>query len=318
MRTFTPALLALLPTLASTETVLGVYIFHRHGDRTAKSTPPTSLTDLGYQQVFTAGYYFRSRYLNSSAPLHIAGISADTVKLSQVSFTAPTDNVLQNSAQGFTQGLYPPVGGAASAQTLRNGSITQAPLDGYQLIPVGMVSGGGGSEDTSWLQDSTDCGNAETSSNDYYYTPEYMALLNQTMEFYKGLSPVINSTFGASQQSYKNAYSSMTLLSFTLHAIAPSRASMDGDHVSLTAGETHSIRLPECSQYPQRHHSLSRPPQRFHPLHSAVPSRNARVRPRLQHHLSCPRHRRRPARRPGRRLPQLYLRRASPFLIILP
>lgn len=212
MWTFTPVLLALLPTLVSSETVLGVYIFHRHGDRTAKSTPPTSLTDLGYQQVLDAGNYFRGRYLNTSAPLHIAGINSTSVKLSQVSFSAPTDNVLQNSAQGFTQGLYPPVGGAAAAQTLRNGSTMQAPMNGYQLIPIGTVSSGAGSEDSQWLQDTTSCGNAEASSNQYFYSNEYNMLKDQTTGFYQGLSPVINSTFAASQQSYKNAYNSWSFL----------------------------------------------------------------------------------------------------------
>jgi hypothetical protein len=46
-------LASLAASTASAETVLGVYIFSRHGDRTAKSTPPTSLTDLGFQEVCT-------------------------------------------------------------------------------------------------------------------------------------------------------------------------------------------------------------------------------------------------------------------------
>ena len=42
------------------EAVLGIYIFSRHGDRTAKATPPANLTDLGYEEVFTSGTYFRN------------------------------------------------------------------------------------------------------------------------------------------------------------------------------------------------------------------------------------------------------------------
>jgi hypothetical protein len=42
---------ASLASAAAAETVIGAYIFSRHGDRTAKSTPPTVLTDLGYQEV---------------------------------------------------------------------------------------------------------------------------------------------------------------------------------------------------------------------------------------------------------------------------
>lgn len=47
----TLALVAMLPAALgqtlSNETVLGVYMFHRHGDRTAKAWPPANLTDLG-------------------------------------------------------------------------------------------------------------------------------------------------------------------------------------------------------------------------------------------------------------------------------
>ena len=64
--------------------------------------------------------------------------------------TAPLDNVLQSSAQGFLQGLYPPV---ENTQTLRNGTVVLAPFGGYQIIPVNLVSSGTGSEDNGWLQD---------------------------------------------------------------------------------------------------------------------------------------------------------------------
>ena len=82
------------------ETVLGVYIFSRHGDRTPKSLPPANLTDLGYQEIYTSGQYFRSRYIASNASHKIAGMNADIVKQSQISVSAPVDTVLQNSAQG--------------------------------------------------------------------------------------------------------------------------------------------------------------------------------------------------------------------------
>jgi hypothetical protein len=51
-------LASLASSTVSAETVLGAYIFSRHGDRTAKSTPPTVLTDLGYQEVSALSYTF--------------------------------------------------------------------------------------------------------------------------------------------------------------------------------------------------------------------------------------------------------------------
>ncbi|KAK5937162.1 hypothetical protein PMZ80_010462 [Knufia obscura] len=195
---------------AAQETVLGAYIFSRHGDRTAKSTPPADLTDLGYEQVFTSGTYYRNRYISSDATQRIYGINADIVKQSQLIASAPADIVLQNSALGFLQGLYPPT--QLSSQTLRNGSTVQAPLNGYQLIPLQTVETGANSENAAWLQGSTNCANAQISSNAYFSSVEYMDTLSRTQDLYNSIYPDINDTFSESQNSYKNGYTIWDLL----------------------------------------------------------------------------------------------------------
>ena len=139
-------------------------------------------------------------------------MNTDIVRQSQISVSAPSDTVLQNSAQGFLQGLYPPVGSAMGSATLHNGTRIEAPLSGYQLIPISIVSTGTSSEDSAWLQGSTNCKNAQISSNSYYTSAEYMDLLNSTQDFYNSLSPMINRTFSASQTSFRNAYSIFDLL----------------------------------------------------------------------------------------------------------
>ena len=137
------------PALA--ERVLGAYIFARHGDRTAKILGNTELTDLGYSQVHSTGSYYHDRYIAADSPLQIEGISAQFVNPKQIEASSPSDAVLQNSATGFLQGVYPPVGTAAN-QTLRDGTVVQAPLDGYQLVPLSSVPSGTDSEDSTWLQ----------------------------------------------------------------------------------------------------------------------------------------------------------------------
>ncbi|MCJ1475022.1 hypothetical protein MMC13_003682 [Lambiella insularis] len=201
-----------LPLTRAAETVLGVYIFSRHGDRTAKSTPPTNLTDLGFQEVFTSGTWFRDQYVASNAATPIAGIEPNLVKLGQITASAPLDNVLQSSAIGFLSGLYPPVGPTLGSNVLRNGTVIQAPLNGFQLIPVEIVTSGTGSEDSTWLQGASGCAGAETSSDEYYFTPDYNDLLNSTMDFYQSLLPMINKTFSPNAASYKNAYTIFDLL----------------------------------------------------------------------------------------------------------
>jgi hypothetical protein len=256
---------SLLSASASAETVLGVYMFHRHGDRTPKALAPANLTDLGYQQVYTSGDYYRNRYIASDSEHKILGINTDIVKQSQLSASAPSDtgefflfffplsffffplsffflgvsvddgestnsykvnqltgsffnSVLQNSASGFLQGLYPPVGEGIGTQTLRNGTHVTVPLNGYQLIPLQVVSGGSGSEDKAWLQSASGCASAVSSSNEYFSSNQYTTLLDSTRDFYSSLAPVINGTFSASQMSYKNAYTSE--FSFFLHLMS--------------------------------------------------------------------------------------------------
>lgn len=204
-------LLASLLPLIQAEEVLGVYIFHRHGDRTSKSFTPTVLTDLGYAQVYASGNYYRNRYVQSNASSAIFGLSTDLVTNSQLSVEAPVDTVLQNSAQGFLQGLYPPVGATLGMQALANGTSVEAPMDGYQLIPVNAVasaSSSANSENSGWLQGSSGCENAIVSSNDYFYSAEYMQKLNSTADFYQSILPTINGTFTAATDSFKNAYTS--------------------------------------------------------------------------------------------------------------
>ena len=198
---------------SSEETVLGVYMLHRHGDRTPKITAPTNLTDLGYRQVYMSGEYYRSRYIASDAPYRISGINTDIVLQDQLQVSAPIDSVLQNSATGFLQALYPPVGTPLDTETLRNGSEVTAPMQGYQLIPLGVAESGSGSEDSTWLQDTSNCAKAEISSNDYYFSEEYNDLLSSTKKFYQRLLPVIDGVFDKSTATFENAYESKFPLS---------------------------------------------------------------------------------------------------------
>jgi len=198
------------PLVAGQETVLGVYIFSRHGDRTAKSTPPANLTDLGYDQVFTSGTYYRNRYISSDATQRIFGINSDIVKQSQLTASAPADTVLQNSALGFLQGLYPPT--QLGSQKLRNGTTVQAPLNGYQLVPLQTVETGTNSENSAWLQGSTNCANAQISSNAYYSSAKYLETLSRTQDLYNSIYSDINGTFSQSQGDFKNGYTIWDLL----------------------------------------------------------------------------------------------------------
>lgn len=197
----------LLPLSYAADTIVGVYLVTRHGDRTSKEAPPTSLTPLGIQEAYDTGAYFRDRYVDSTDnDTEIAGISVNAVKLGQIAPTAPAgDNVLQNSAQAFLQGLYPPI---AQVETLRNGEKIQTPIN-LQLIPVQATNQAGPIlENTVWLQGASGCTNAVTSSSGYTSSAEYLSLLDSTSDFYKRLDPIISGAYSGDDQSFKNAYAS--------------------------------------------------------------------------------------------------------------
>ncbi|KAG8526124.1 uncharacterized protein KY384_000117 [Bacidia gigantensis] len=250
-------LLVSLTSLSSAaETVLGVAIFHRHGDRTPKATPPANLTDLGYSEVYDSGTYYRQRYVSSTASHKIQGINADIVKLSQLAVSAPVDNVLQNSAQGFLQGLYPGVGPKLGQETLANKTIIGAPLNGYQLIPVQVAASGAGSENSAWLQGSSNCANAIVSSDNYFSSAEYKSLLNSTTDFYKNLTPTVNGILGANDMTFKNAYSIFDILNVaSIHnATIPSSSLLTPSTLTQirTLADTHEYALAANTSDPIR------------------------------------------------------------------
>lgn len=227
------ALTAIYMQFATAETVLGVYIYHRHGDRTPKILGSTALTALGYDEIFARGSYYHGRYINSSSSSQIHGISPSLVRLSQLNVSAPTDNVIQNSAAGWLQGLYPPAGQTAN-QTLSNGTSVQPPLNGFQLIPVSTISSGSDSESSSWLQGVTGCQNAAISSNNYFSSTPYQSLLSSTKSLYQSLSPMINATFSLSDMSFKNAYIIWDLLNVaSIHNSTQEYPALQGLNTSL-------------------------------------------------------------------------------------
>ncbi|KAF5552009.1 acid phosphatase [Fusarium mexicanum] len=204
--------LSSLPSLAAAEDVLGLYVFHRHGDRTAKAWKPVNFTALGADEVYSSGSWYRDTYVSKDASRKITGLSPESAVLSQLDVTSPVDAVLQNSALVFLQGLYPPT---KQFETLANGSKVEAPLSGYQYIPIASVETAASdknSESSAWLQGNSGCTNAEASSNDYFSSPEYAGVYKDSESFYQGLLPVINGTYGKDEANFQNAYTIFDLI----------------------------------------------------------------------------------------------------------
>ncbi|PCH35498.1 phosphoglycerate mutase-like protein [Wolfiporia cocos MD-104 SS10] len=145
--------------------VLGVVILARNGDRTeAYQDPvtykpgPTLATPLGEAQSHQLGTFLRDTYLNTENPSHVRGIATDLVDLSQVHVRVKVGAegpAVFDSATALLQGLFPP--NPAHRETLADGRVVVAPLNGYQYVPVETVEPSNDRSLESW----TDCPNFE-------------------------------------------------------------------------------------------------------------------------------------------------------------
>lgn len=200
------ALAAAIST-ANAHYIHSVLVFTRHGDRTAKWYKGYQMTNLGAQQLYQSGQFYRERYLDG----HIEGISRDKAMSSQLWASAPDQHVLMQTATNFFQGLYPPLDGAAvSIDNLNNGTDVESPLEGYQYI---LIHGEGESDpDTIWIKGDDACPNYDVASKAYRASPEYAATLNASADFYSKFDSTLEPIMGAGNVTYAKAYDVFDLL----------------------------------------------------------------------------------------------------------
>lgn len=224
--------LAIAGWLASTaiaETVHGVVVFTRHGDRTTKHYGHQALTSLGAQQNFQVGSDYRSRYLASDSPHRILNISEFKYSSSQVYASAPDQAILLNTATAFLQGLYPPLDSLeadVSTETLNNGSSSTSPLGGYQYVVLhGQDSN---SPDTIWIKGDDGCPAVTEVSKSFEESVEFNTKLASTEDFYRGFYDVLQSVYdyrSPDNMTYANAFDIFDLINVArIHnATSPAR-----------------------------------------------------------------------------------------------
>lgn len=126
----------------------GAFAFIRSGERTPLLTGDSQvLTALGAQQMYRLGQNLRARWIDGKGDTglgvqSIANMSVDMLNNDQISVQTLDKQYLVASAQAFMQGMYPPsaVGNSTglgdSTGLLADGTVVQAPLDGYQYAAV--------------------------------------------------------------------------------------------------------------------------------------------------------------------------------------
>ncbi|KAK4656477.1 hypothetical protein QC762_0036000 [Podospora pseudocomata] len=224
--------LSLLAGRAMAETVHGVVVFTRHGDRTTKHYGAQTLTNLGTTQNFQIGGDYRARYIESSSPHQILNISEFNYVPSQIYASAPNQGILLNTATAFLQGLYPPLADlnpSIATQTLNNGSESTSPLNGYQYITLQGIPPN--SPDAIWIKGDDNCPAVTQASQSFESSPEFTTKLTSTREFYQSLFPVLKSVYDITSPedlSYASAYDIYDLINVArLHnssfSISPSQ-----------------------------------------------------------------------------------------------
>ncbi|TDZ24177.1 hypothetical protein Cob_v003569 [Colletotrichum orbiculare MAFF 240422] len=193
--------------VAVAETVHGVVVFTRHGDRITKHYGKQVITSLGAQQCYKVGSDYRSRYLESDSSHRILDISEDKHIGSQVYASASDQSLLKSSATAFLQGLYPPLvdlDAEVVTSTLNNGSDSTSPLKGYQYVFLNVEKSN--SLDTMWIKGDDGCPANAAACKSFGTSEEFLTRMDATKVF-TAASTMFSSVYDYKPENltYKNA-----------------------------------------------------------------------------------------------------------------
>ncbi|KAH8683053.1 histidine phosphatase superfamily [Tricladium varicosporioides] len=198
------------------ETIHGVALVNRHGDRTSKHYPDYQLTNLGYRQSFDAGSFFRSTYVANGAPKKILGMSPDAYVYTQLYAAAPDQQILLKTTTAFLQGVYPPLSDinalSLGTETINNGSTYTTAANGFQYIFLRGRQAT--SPDTMWIKGDELCPAFTNASVTFKQTPQYLSLLETTKTFYAKFWSVLQNVYDYTQKdmTFAKAYDIFDLI----------------------------------------------------------------------------------------------------------
>ncbi|PKX97433.1 uncharacterized protein P174DRAFT_418399 [Aspergillus novofumigatus IBT 16806] len=199
------------------EQVWSVFAYTLHGDSIPNALPrPRALTPYGASELYAAGSAFRDRYVaihsnGSGVGTRIPSLSPYALEAEEISVLSRTDQPAVASAQAFMQGLYPPLGEVYDGKfydpsfVLANGSLSRAPLNGYQYPQVITV---GSADPRSIIVDGLfECTLHEVADLEYKFSPEVQELTQESEAFYGRLySQSLRGVYDLSSANYANAF----------------------------------------------------------------------------------------------------------------
>ncbi|KAF3318166.1 hypothetical protein TWF173_008901 [Orbilia oligospora] len=183
------------PAVTSNGTVLSVFLFHNHCDRTSLILPDGTQGGTfgagGATMCFQDGAYYWNKYLRKDAPLKIYGTS-QIFNSDYVNAEVPNMDLSIQSAMAFLQGLYRPV---AYQNTITSGNdilaadnstFSNGPLNGFQYAPITTYRST--DPQSVWVAGNLQqCNNQKISSAQYYSSDDYKSLYDESKPFYDSL-----------------------------------------------------------------------------------------------------------------------------------
>ncbi|KAK6534877.1 hypothetical protein TWF281_006176 [Arthrobotrys megalospora] len=203
------------PVLATNGTILSVFIFHNHCDRTSLFLPDGSqggsFGAAGAQMCYTDGAFYWNKYLKKDSPLKIFGTS-QIYNQDYVNAEAPNVDISVQSAMAFMQGLYKPVDLQSSVtsgddmQPADNSTFYNGPLQGYQYAPITTYRST--DPQSVWIAGNLlQCNNQKVSSGLYYGTDDYKAMFAESQPFFERLyEPYFQGIFEDYMMVFFNSY----------------------------------------------------------------------------------------------------------------
>ena len=180
------------------DTVWGVVSISTFGDRIPLLSPEYSaITALGASQMYSAGEVLRDRYIapsNTSGNNYtIVGISQDQIDNAQT-FVYTRDTIfIDQSAQAFMAGLYPPLANSTitnvltgQGEMLADNNTISWPDNGMQYPVISSYSNRDYND--IYLEGMANCPQLEQSLEEYEASPAFQSIVSSTNNFYESLS----------------------------------------------------------------------------------------------------------------------------------
>ncbi|KAF3926088.1 hypothetical protein ABW20_dc0109918 [Dactylellina cionopaga] len=203
------------PVLQTNGTVLSVFIFHNHCDRTSMILPDGSAGGKfgapGATMCYADGTYYWNKYFRDDSALKIYGTS-QIYNEDYVNAEVPNVDISVQSATAFMQGVFKPVdliSTVTSGETqdeADNSTFVNGPLQGYQYAPITTYRST--DPQSIWVAGNLlQCNNQKTASGLYYASDDYKEIFAESQPFLASLyEPYFQGVFEENMMVFFNSW----------------------------------------------------------------------------------------------------------------